>query len=175
MKTSRKTTVCLAMLALAACTARTETLPGQRTETLGDHLPQDVPSLDIYAARGVFMAAVPYSPTALIDHPFTEHVAVTDAALRAKTLERLRAVRVTRDLTIQDKEGRPLPCTYPGNSFGLWLLGDTTMLVLSLPLSELKTAKKDDYSSACLQIGDTSHWFNLSDADVWRAMKPLVK
>ncbi|MDO5091696.1 MAG: hypothetical protein Q4D61_09125 [Cardiobacteriaceae bacterium] len=166
MKTLRKRSAFVALLALAACTARTETLPGQQTKTLADYLPAEATILEVRAAPHVFLTTAPYYAPRV---PTAPHIEVTDAALRAETLKRLRAVRVA---PVDGEVPRAL-CTEGGNPFGVWMLGNGTMLVDWTPVSDMQSAKNDEFTRACLQIGDESHWFEMSDADLWQALKSV--
>lgn len=168
MKFSRRKTALLALLALTPWTAR--------SETLAPLLPDHIPNLEIYAAADFFDTPIEYH---IEDHRgfpglksrasgdgLVRHITVQDAALRDATLARLRAVR------IQPAESKisHTTCQYRANPLGAWMLGGQTMLVLWQPVDFLKLGGN---STACLQVGDKAHWFQVSDAEIWQALQPL--
>lgn len=168
MKCSGRKTALLALLALTPWTAH--------SETLAPLLPDHVPSLEIYAAGGHFQTYAPYRIDDVNGIPglksmagggmLVRHITVQDAALRNATLARLRAVRMQ---PVEPKISHET-CQYRANPFGAWILGEQTMLVLWQPVDFLKLGGN---STACLQVGNKTHWFEVSDAEIWQTLQPL--
>ncbi|QMT41017.1 hypothetical protein [Neisseria shayeganii] len=168
MKFSRRKTALLSLWALIPWTAH--------SETLAPLLPDHIASLEIYAAGGNFQTYAPYRIDDVNGIPglksmagggvLVRHITIQDAALRDATLARLRAVRIQ---PVESKIGYE-KCQYRANPLGAWMLGGQTMLVLWQPVDFLKLGGN---STACLQVGDKAHWFQVSDAEIWQALQPL--
>lgn len=168
MKTFRKTAAFLALCALMPWAAQ--------AKTLADHLPKEIASLEIYAEPGAYQTPFPFYIEDVNGFKGLKsrvagrggHIVVDDAAVRAETLDRLRAVRVKPVA----KEKRSGDCAHFTNPFGVWMLGDA-MLVLNDPVEYLYDAAEDDPGLACLAVGGKSNWLDISRADLWRALRPL--
>ncbi|MDO5091695.1 MAG: hypothetical protein Q4D61_09120 [Cardiobacteriaceae bacterium] len=169
MMTLYRKTACLALLVVVPWAAR--------AETLADHLPEEVASLEIYAEPGAYHTPFPFYVEDVNGFKGLKsrvaggdgHIVVTDAAVRAETLARLRAVR----LKAVAKERHRGDCAHFSNPLGAWLLGDDAMLVLNDPVEYLDDAAEGDLGLACLAVGGQSHWFDISRADLWQALRPL--
>lgn len=188
MKAFLKTAIFAALLALALApwTAQGQGKPvtwpaglaptPAKGETLAAWLPDELPSLEIYAEQADYQTFIPFFlEDTLQGYPGLKsrakghngHIVVGDAAVRTATLARLRTVRV-----------QPAPpwghdCAQLTNHFGLWLLGDADMLVLHDPVDFLQRAKADWQSQACLKVGGQSQWLRISNADMWHALQPV--
>lgn len=164
--------------------AATQTAAQTADQTLAAHLPSQAQRVQVYASTHWFFAAQPYDHHTLrgIVRGWLQdralYRALDDAAQVQASMARLRAVRVRTDAKAQATRTEQAPCLI--NPFMLWDISDgqDALTSLALPMPAQKPSSKDSpdpFIPACLERDGQAYALEVNHADVWQAIKPLLK